>query len=89
MNRQLHGDTGDVIEHLVPGEPQTLTKLHHAAIMGIVDGRVVHFLDINITDDIATHIQVRTVGNHVAEPAGEIRREKCVLHRKDLGSLSA
>lgn len=57
-------------------------------MMGIVNRRIVDFFNVNVTDHICPRLKHRTIGDHVAEPAREMRREIGMLKRENARAFS-
>jgi hypothetical protein len=72
---------------LLAGHAQAFAERHHAAVMGIVYRRIVHFLDVHIADHVGARLDHRTIADDVAEPARKMISEVSVLRSKNSRSL--
>ena len=61
-----------MVEHLLPGHAEPFAERHHAAVMGVVNRRIVDFLDVHIADHISPRLDHRAIADHVAKPARKV-----------------
>ena len=69
------------------GHPKALAESHHTAVMGVVNCRIIDFLDIHVADHISARLDHRAIADHVAEPARKVIGEIGMLGSEDPRAL--